>query len=148
MGVSEAKMSTGEIYSPHRIRHLSLPLAESLVAAGFPSPADDYIAKDLDLNEYLVANPAATFFVRVSGESMIDAGIHDGDLLVVDRSLEASSGRIVIAVIDGEMMVKRFCRLGGKVFLMAESEEYPPLEIRRETDLVIWGVVTYVVHAL
>ncbi len=127
---------------------MALPLAESRVAAGFPSPADDYIEKQLDLNEYLIKNPAATFFVRVSGHSMNGAGIHDGDILVVDRSIDPSMGKVVIAVVEGEMVVKRLRRLGKKLVLMPENEAYPPLEINEETDCTIWGVVTHVVHTL
>ena len=125
-----------------------IPLVQSFVPAGFPSPADDYVEKDLDLNEYLVRHPAATFFVRVAGDSMIDAGIHHGDILIVDRSLDAEPGRVVIAVVEGEMLVKRLRRLGGRLALLSENENYPPLELREGVDLIIWGVVTYVIHPL
>lgn len=125
-----------------------VPLAGSLVAAGFPSPADDYLEKNLDLNEFLVGNPAATFFVRVNGDSMIDAGIHDRDMLVVDRSLEPEAGDVIIAVLEGEMVVKRLKKAGKRVFLMPENPEYPSLEVREEMDFVVWGVVTFVIHPL
>jgi DNA polymerase V len=124
------------------------PLAGSMVAAGFPSPADDYVERHLDLNEYLIQNPAATFFVRVSGESMIEAGIHDKDLLVVDRSIDPEPGHVVIAVLDGEMVVKRLRLLGKRLFLMPENSAFPPLEIHEEMEFTVWGVVTYVVHAV
>ena len=93
-------------------------------------------------------HPAATFFVRVAGDSMIDAGIHHGDILIVDRSLDAEPGRVVIAVVEGEMLVKRLRRLGGRLALLSENENYPPLELREGVDLIIWGVVTYVIHPL
>ncbi len=135
--------------SVHTIeKGVGLPLAGSFVAAGFPSPADDYVEKSLDLNEYLVRNAAATFFVRVSGDSMIGAGIHHGDILIVDRSLEADSGRVVIAVIDGEMLVKRLRRIRGVPILFAENAGEPPIRITHEREFSIWGVVTYVVHPL
>ena len=97
--------------------HLSLPLAGEKIAAGFPSPADDYIDIGIDLNEQLIRHPASTFFLRVSGDSMTGAGIHDGDLLVVDRSLDAKPGRIVIAILDGAFTLKRLQRRNGLLVL-------------------------------
>lgn len=123
-----------------------LPLYSSRVPAGFPSPADDYLEDTLDLNEHLVRHPAATFLVRVSGESMLGAGIHPDDVLVVDRSLEPVDGKIVIAVLDGELTVKRFRRLGERVQLHPENPAYPVIEINEEQDFRIWGVVTSVIH--
>jgi DNA polymerase V len=127
---------------------LSLPLYASRVPAGFPSPADDHQEDTLDLNEYLVRNPAATFLVRVQGQSMINAGIHDGDLLVVNRSLEPRSDSIVVAVVNGELTVKRLKLEEGRCWLMPENPDYPPLEIREGMDLTIWGVVAHVIHSL
>ena len=124
------------------------PLAGSLVAAGFPSPADDYLERQLDLNEYLISNRAATFFVRVSGDSMINAGIHDRDLLIVDRSIDPEIGHVVIAAVDGEMVVKRLHKTGNRLFLVPENPSFPALEIQGEMDLTVWGVVTYVIHAV
>ena len=129
-------------------KKLELPLAEASCPAGFPSPADDYIEDRLDLNEQLIKNPASTFFVRVSGSSMRDAGIHDEDILVVDRSLEPRDGRVIIAVIDGELSVKRLRFKGGKPVLQPENSEYESIEINRQDDFRIWGVVTNVIHAL
>lgn len=123
-----------------------IPLVSARVQAGFPSPADDHLERALDLNEHLVKHPAATFFVRVQGESMRDAGIHSGDILVVDRSLTAASGNIVVAMLDGDFTVKRLRRRGGRLFLEAEAEGFEPWEITDKRDLVIWGVVTYVIH--
>jgi DNA polymerase V len=122
------------------------PLFLSRVSAGFPSPADDYIEKALDLEELLVENKAATFFVRVEGDSMLGARIHSGDILVVDRSKEPADGRIVIAVLDGELTVKRIKRDKRKLYLMPENDAYAPIEVSKERDLVIWGVVTSVIH--
>jgi DNA polymerase V len=126
---------------------LSLPLYGSRIAAGFPSPADDHLEDALDLNEHLIQHPAATFFVRVRGDSMTGVGIHDGDLLVVDRALEPKSGAIVVAVIDGELTVKRLRIDDGRVWLMPENPAYPPLEIKEGSELVIWGVVAHSVRS-
>lgn len=127
---------------------LALPLYGSKVPAGFPSPADDHVEDALDLNAHLVKRPAATFFVRATGDSMTGAGIHSGDLLVVDRSLEPKTGSIVIAVVNGELTVKRLRLEKGRVWLMPENPAYPELEIRDGLELVIWGVVAHVVHSL
>jgi len=123
-----------------------LPLYACSVRAGFPSPADDYIERHLDLNRHLVKHPAATFFVTASGDSMIGAGIASGDMLVVDRSLEAVHGKIVIAAVNGELTVKRLSREGGRIRLMPENDRYQPVEINDDEALVIWGVVTHVIH--
>ncbi|MBC62198.1 MAG: DNA polymerase V [Zetaproteobacteria bacterium] len=123
-----------------------IPLFSSRVSAGFPSPADDHLAQKLDLNEHLIKHPNATFFLRVAGESMKDAGIFDGDILVVDKSLTPSSGKIIVAAINGELTVKRFFRNGKQVILAPENKNYQPLTLREEEDLIIWGVVTNVIH--
>lgn len=123
-----------------------MPFYSCSVAAGFPSPADDYIEKSIDLNQELIANPVATFFVRVKGDSMKNASIHNEDVLIVDRSLAVRSGDIVVAVIDGELTVKRFHRLPDQVVLRAENPDYPPLVIASDRDFSIWGVVTTVIH--
>ena len=133
---------------PRQHRCYALPLYSCRVSAGFPSPADDYLEGRLDLNQYLVPNPVGTFFVRVAGDSMIGAGIHPGDLLVVDRCLEATHGKVVIAVIDGELLVKRLQLREGQVALLAENPHYSPLLLQGEMDLTIWGVVTNVIHPL
>lgn len=125
---------------------VSLPLAASLVRAGFPSPADDYLEAPLDLNDKLVRNPPATFLVRVDGESMRDAGIFPGDMLVVDKSLEAGDGNIVIAVVNGEFTVKRLFRRNGRVELRADNPRFPPIRIADGDELDIWGVVKHVIR--
>lgn len=124
------------------------PLYTTMVSAGIPLPTDDYSEGKLDLNEHLLQNPETTFFVRVSGDSMIEASIHPGDLLIVDRSLLPASGKIVIAVVNGELTVKRLFKERGKLFLMPENPNYPALEITEEMAFMIWGVVTNVVHAV
>ncbi len=125
------------------------PLAffTSRVEAGFPSPADDYLEGTLDLNEHLIRHPAATFFLRVSGDSMTGAGIYPGDILIVDRSLPPADGRIVIAVVDGELTVKRLSRRQGRIRLLPENSRYPPIDITAEQDLRVWGVVVHAVHS-
>ncbi len=122
-------------------------LVTSFISAGFTSPAEEGIDQSLDLNSHLVPHPAATFFVRVNGHSMEGAGIFSGDLLIVDRSLEGTSGKIVVAVVTGEFTVKRLLKRADKILLVAEHEDFPPLEISPETDFQVWGVVTYVIHA-
>lgn len=128
--------------------NLALPLFNGKVAAGFPSPADDYVDKTLDLNELLVQKPAATFFVRAQGESMLGAGIHPNDILVVDRSIEPVPGKIVICALNGELTVKRLERDNGHWQLKAENSEYPDIVVHEELEMVIWGVVTNVIHSV
>ena len=123
------------------------PLFVEAVPAGFPSPAEDYIEGDLDLNDLVVEHPAATFYVRASGDSMIDAGIRSGDLLVVDRALEAHHGSIVIAVIDGELTVKRLVRQGRRTGLVPANPNHPPLPLTEESQCEVWGVVRCVIHS-
>ena len=117
------------------------------VSAGFPSPSDDYKEKKLDLNELLIKQPEATFFAKASGDSMIGAGIHDGDMLIVDRSITASDGRIVIAVLNGELTVKRFKLLGRTAQLHSENSKYTPITLHEGDSVSIWGVVTNVIHS-
>jgi DNA polymerase V len=130
----------------HDSKTYTLPLYSSKVQAGFPSPGDDYIERYLDLNQQLVKHPAATFIVTASGDSMTDAGIHSGDMLIVDKSLEAQHGKIVIAALNGELTVKRLSKVCGRVQLLPENPKYKPIDIT--DDLVIWGVVTHVIHTV
>lgn len=123
-----------------------LPLYLMSVQAGFPSPADDYIDKKINLHDFLVKNNAATFFLKAHGESMLGAGIYDGDLLVVDRSVEAGHNKIVIAAIDGELTVKRLLRRQNKVVLAPENPDYPEFNITHKEHVHIWGVVTFAIH--
>ena len=139
--------STAAILFPSKTSSLcALPLFSGKVAAGFPSPADDYVEKTLDLNELLVQKPAATFFVRAQGESMLGAGIHPNDILVVDRSIEPVPGKIVICALNGELTVKRLERNNEQWQLKAENPAYADIAIHEELELVVWGVVTNVIH--
>jgi len=136
------------IYQPDQATECKRPLFLVPVSAGFPSPADDYIENQLDLNRHLIKHPAATFFVKVKGDSMIDAGIHSGDILIVDRSLDVTDKKVVIAVVDGELTVKRIRIVNKKIFLLPENSEFSSTEITESMDFEIWGVVTNVIHAL
>ena len=126
----------------------AISLASESISAGFPSPADDYLEPSIDLNEQLVLHPISTFFLRVKGYSMTRAGIHDGDLLIVDRSLDPRPGNIVAAVLDGNFTVKRLSLHLGKLRLEAENPDYPTLEFNNYHEVQIWGVATYVIHSL
>ncbi|MEQ6290556.1 LexA family protein [Vogesella sp. GCM10023246] len=121
---------------------LAIPVYGSAVPAGFPSPADDYLELTLDLNEYLIDDAAATFMVRVSGDSMAGAGIGSGDVLVVDRGIAPQHGQIVLAAVDGEFTVKRLHKRGDRVALIPENPAFPPIELHNGQELCIWGVVT------
>lgn len=123
-----------------------LPLFISKVAAGFPSPADDYVEKTLDLEELLIQKPAATFFVRAQGDSMLGAGIHPNDILVVDRSKEPMPDKIVICAINGELTVKRLMVTDGQWCLKAENPAYPDIPLTEDLETVFWGTVTNVIH--
>ncbi len=123
-----------------------VPLLESAVSAGFPSMAEDYVDRALDLNELLIQHPAATFFVRVSGDSMIGAGIFEDDILIVDKALKPVNNKIVIARIDDELTVKRFVKEADRVILYPENDEYEPMVITPDRDFEVWGVVTCVIH--
>ena len=136
------------IYTPDLSTPCERPVFVARVPAGFPSPADDYIEGKLDLNQYLIKHPAATFPVRVTGDSMEGAGIRSGDLLIVDRSLEPKDGNVVIASVDGELTVKRLSLRQGKPVLMPDNDKYPPLEVNGDTSFEVWGVVTHVIHEL
>jgi DNA polymerase V len=125
-----------------------IPLYASFVKAGFPSPAEDYAEQHLDLNTHLIDHPAATFFLRVSGDSMVNAGIFNGDLLIIDRSIEPANGKIVIAAVNGELTVKRLLKTSEGVFLMAENSDYAPIALNDSDHIQLWGVVTYAIHAV
>lgn len=126
----------------------TFPLYACPVQAGWPSPAEDYIESSLDMNKLLVKNRPATFLVTVAGDSMTGVGIHDGDTLVVDKSLEAAPGRIVIASLGGEFTVKKMERRGKRIVLASQAEGYPDIDVTERDDSMIWGVVTYVLHPL
>ena len=128
------------------MKNLFLPLLNFYVSAGFPSPADDYKEENIDLNEHLIKNPFSTFFIRVKGNSMINSGIQDQDLIVVDKSLIAKPGNIVIAIIDGKFTVKRLDKKNDEIYLRAENHNYPDLELKNYNNVQIWGVVIYSIH--
>jgi DNA polymerase V len=136
------------VFAFERKSRLKLPLYLAKVPAGFPSPADDFLDKRLDLNEHLVKHPAATFFVKVQGSSMIQAGIHSGDILIVDRALEPADKRIVVAAVNGELTVKRLRKRKERVFLASENPDFKDMEVTSEMGFEVWGVVTHVIHAL
>lgn len=126
----------------------SLPFFSCKVSAGFPSPADDHVERRLDLNEHLIDHPAATFFVRATGNSMLKAGIHPDDILIVDRSLEAKHGKVVIVALNGELTVKRISSINGKIRFLPENDDYEPIDVSENDEMHIWGVVTNVIHQL
>jgi len=144
------KTCSAQIIGPALMTHeiIKCPVFASPVKAGFPSPAEDFIEERLDLNEKCIKHPAATFFVRVSGSSMLNAGIRNNDLLIVDRSIEPSNNKVVIAVINGDFTVKRVETINKKVFLMPENKNFKPIEITEDMDCKIWGVVTHVIHSV
>ena len=138
-----------EIFSiPEELKEVKLPLFLTKIQAGFPSPAEDYIDQRLDLNEYAIKHPSATFFVRVNGESMIKAGIFHDDLLIVDRSLQPQNNSIIIANLDGDLTVKRFSKKKNKYYLVAENKDFPAIEVNDERNFEVWGVATFVLHSL
>lgn len=144
----ETQLQNNQRTDPVVPRGQGAPLYLNPVAAGFPSPAEDYTEERLDLHKHVVRNAAATFFLRARGESMINAGVHDGDLLVVDRSVEATHNRVVIAALEGELTVKRLVRRKGRVLLAPENPDFAEIDITEREYVHIWGVVTYVVHKL
>ena len=128
-------------------KRFRIPLLNDSVSAGFPSPADDYKEENIDLNEHLISNPFSTFFLRVKGESMINAGIKDKDLIIVDKSLIAKPGDIVIAMIDGEFTIKRLSIKNDELYLKAENHNYPDFRFKNHIDVQTWGVVIYSIHS-
>ena len=139
-------MFISKIYLSKLSQSKSLPFYESVVPAGFPSPAEDHTDLTLDLNDYLIKHPAATFYVYAKGNSMIGSGIHDGDLMIVDRSLNPNSNNIVVAIINGEFTVKKIKKIKNKVYLQPNNNLYEPIEITSDMDFSIWGIVTHVIH--
>jgi len=128
-------------------KNFKIPLLTDSVSAGFPSPADDHTEENIDLNEHLISNPFSTFFLRVKGDSMINAGIKDKDLIIVDKSLIAKPGNIVIAMIDGEITMKRLSIKNDELYLKAENHNYPDFRFKNHIDIQIWGVVIYSIHS-
>jgi len=135
-----------DFFTPDFTTQLDLPLAGTAIAAGFPSPAEEYLDLALDLNKELIKHPAATFYARVKGDSMVDAGIQDGDLLVIDKALEPKDGAIAVCYLDGEFTVKRLAVQEEGVFLMPANAEFKPIQITEENEFLVWGIVAYVIH--
>jgi DNA polymerase V len=155
---SSLPVDSGDVFEPDlgpgvfvpSVGHDTIPIDLYIckVVAGFPSPADDYVEKSLDLNELLIKRPAATFFVRVEGDSMLGAGIHHDDILVVDRSLNPDTGKIVVCAVNGELTVKYLAREDQQWRLIAANPNYPDIVIHEGLETVIWGVVTASIHLL
>lgn len=135
-------------YSVDVSSSLKLPFVVEGISAGFPSPADDFLDINIDLNKHLIKNPSTTFYGKVRGNSMIDAGIHDGDLLIIDKSLEPKNNKIAICYIDGEFTVKRIKIEKDTVWLIAENKDYKPIKVTKDNDLIIWGLVINVIKYL
>jgi DNA polymerase V len=152
-------METHDISSARAIKIISifpsdqsskciLPFAQELISAGFPSSAENFIQQPLDLNDLVIKHATATFFVKVIGDSMIDAGIRSNDILIVDRSLTPTNNKVVVVRINDEFTVKRIHFTADKIMLLADNQNYKPIEITKSTDFEIWGVVTFVIHQL
>tara|TARA_R110002074_G_scaffold386907_1_gene568786 strand:- start:130 stop:579 length:450 start_codon:yes stop_codon:yes gene_type:complete len=124
---------------------LKLPFVVEGISAGFPSPADDFFDINIDLNKHLIKNPSTTFYGRVRGNSMMDAGIHDGDLLIIDKSLEPINNKVAVCFIDGEFTVKRIKIEKDIIWLIAENKDYKPIKVTKDNDFIIWGIVTNVI---
>ncbi|MCX7696884.1 MAG: translesion error-prone DNA polymerase V autoproteolytic subunit [Bacteroidales bacterium] len=135
------------MYSASSEAACEFPFVET-IAAGFPSPADDFAEMPLDIAKLLIRNPSATFFARVAGNSMQDAGIGDGDILVIDRSLSPAEGRIAVCFLDGEFTVKRLHFEKDICYLMPAHSDYPPIMVTADNDFIIWGIVTYVIKSV
>ena len=137
-----------ELYSVAESTAIELPIIEEGISAGFPSPAGDFLDAKIDLNKELIKSPSTTFFGRVRGDSMIGAGLGDGDLLIIDKSLEPKNGRIAICYIEGEFTCKRIKIERNEVWLVAENKLYKPIKINKEDDFLIWGIVTNVIKSV
>ncbi len=140
-------MNVGAVFRPGRATKWARPLFSACVSAGFPSPAEDYVEGQLDLNRHLIKHPVATFYVRVAGDSMINAGIHPDSILVVDRAVEADDGDIVIARLGDELCVKRLSICEGKVWLVPENAAYEAIEVTEEMDFEVWGRVMHSIRS-
>lgn len=137
--------NTIDFFSVDTSTELLLNFASAEISAGFPSPADDYLDVSLDLNKELIKNPSSTFLGRVKGLSMKDAGIDEGDILIIDKSLEPKNNSIAVCFIDGDFTLKRIKIEKKEVFLIPENSDYKPIRITDENDFMIWGVVAYVI---
>ncbi|MCX7876979.1 MAG: translesion error-prone DNA polymerase V autoproteolytic subunit [Melioribacteraceae bacterium] len=136
-----------DIYSALTDSELELPVVSGGISAGFPSPALDFVDISIDLNKHLIKHPSATFYGRVKGHSLKNAGIDDGDLLIIDRSLEPQSGKIAVCYIDGEFTAKRIKIKKNEIWLMPENENYSPIKVDKDNDFLVWGIVTHVIKS-
>ena len=136
-------LNKNEIINFRKSKKTKIKLYTTSISAGFPSPAEDHMDISLDINEYLVKHPSSTFYIYVKGDSMIDSGIFDGDLLIVDRSLEVKSNSVVVAVIDGDFTVKKIKKDSGNLYLIPQNKKYKPILLENNMDFQIWGIVTY-----
>lgn len=139
------KTSNLDLYSANIDTSLEIPLVDEEIKAGFPSPASDFLDLSIDLNKELIKHPYSTFYGRVKGESMKDAGINDGDLLIIDKSLEPINGKIAVCFIDGEFTVKRIKIEKELCWLMPENKDFEPIKVTEENDFLIWGIVVHVI---
>ncbi len=146
--VKQFVSSTLDCYAIQTDTELSLPLIPEGISAGFPSPAMDFTEMSIDLNKHLIKHPSATFYGKVKGQSMKDAGIHEGDLLIIDKSLRPQDGKIAVCFIDGEFTVKRIRLEKNCCWLVAENKDYPPIKVTEDNDFLIWGIVTYVIKGV
>jgi len=140
--------NTLEIYSANIETTIQLPIVDGGISAGFPSPADDFLDLSIDLNKEFIKNPSSTFYGRVKGDSMIDAGLNNGDLLIIDKSLEPINDKIAVCFIDGEFTVKRIQIEKECIWLVAENKNYKPIKVTKDNDFIIWGIVTTVIKSV
>ncbi len=133
------------IHPPNQNSKLALPSVGSQIVAGFPSPAEDYLEAMLDLNKALIKNPSATFYGRVKGASMKDAGVDTGDLLVIDKSLTYRNNALAVCFINGEFTLKRIKKEGATIVLMPANRDYQPIVVKEDADFAVWGIVTYII---
>ncbi len=138
--------SSMQIFKTKIGKKITLPYFSSLVQAGFPSPADDYINEKLDLNERYIQHPSSTFLVKVEGDSMIGAGIFPNDTLIIDRAEKVRDGDVVLAIVNNDFTIKRYKKVGSKMYLLPENPEFEAIEITKDMYFEVWGVVTLVMH--
>lgn len=141
------RSETLELYSALTDTTMNIPMVSEKISAGFPSPAEDFIDTGIDLNQFLIKHSASTFFGRVKGDSMMNVGISDGDLLIIDKSLDPENGKIAVCFIDGEFTVKRILIEQDKCYLMPENDAYKPIPVTSENNFLIWGIVTHVIKS-
>ncbi len=142
------RSETLEFFSASTETELSLPLIGDGIHAGFPSPAEDFVDISIDLNKELIKNPSATFFAKVKGNSMMDAGINDGDLIIIDKSMEPSDGKIAVCFIDGEFTIKRIKIDRDCCWLVPANNDFNPIRVTEENDFLVWGIVVHVIRSL